>query len=47
MSKQDVIAKIYFNESGYGSKQRTLKESREKDKSITMTDVEQFFQKKC
>ena len=45
MSKQDIIAKIYFNESGYGSKQRTLKESREKDKTIAMTDVEEFFRK--
>ena len=45
MSKQDIIAKIYFNESGYGSKQRTLKESREKDKSIRMTDIEEFFRK--
>ena len=45
MSKQDTIAKIYFNESGYGSRARTLKESREKDKTITMTDIEEFFRK--
>lgn len=45
MSKQDTIAKIYFNEAGYGSRARTLKESREKDKTITMSDVEEFFRK--
>jgi len=44
-SKQDIIEKVYFNEAGYGSKQSTLKESREKDKTITMSDIDIFFRK--
>ena len=45
--KQDIISKIYFDRAGYGSKANTLKDAREKDKSIKMEDVEQFFKKKC
>ena len=44
-SKQDTIAKIYFDRSGYGSKQTTLRDAKEKDKTITMKDVEEFFRK--
>ena len=43
--KQDIISKIYFDRAGYGSKANTLKDAREKDKSIKMEDVEQFFRK--
>ena len=43
--KQDIISKIYFDRAGYGSKQTTLKDAREKDKSIKMSDVEEFFKK--
>ena len=42
-SKQDAIAKIYFDRSGYGSKQTTLRDAKEKDKTITMRDVEKVF----
>ena len=42
-SKQDIIGKIYFDRSGYGSKQTTLRDAQEKDKTITMKDVEEFF----
>ena len=42
-SKQDPIRKIYFDTSGYGSKATTLKDAKEKDKTITMKDVEEFF----
>ena len=41
--KQDIISKIYFDRSGYGSKATTLKDARETDKSIKMSDVEEFF----
>ena len=44
-SKQDIIGKIYFDRSGYGSKQTTLRDAKEKDKTITMKDVEEFFRK--
>ena len=43
MSKQEIIANVYYDRSGYGSRAQTLKESREKDKSITKDDVEEFF----
>ena len=45
MSKQEIIANVYYDRSGYGSRAQTLKESREKDKSITKDDVEEFFKK--
>ena len=43
MSKQEIIGNIYFDKAGFGSKNTTLKDAREKDKSITMKDVEGFF----
>ena len=43
--KQDIISKIYFDRAGYQSKANTLKDAREKDKSIKMEDVEQFLKR--
>ena len=43
--KQKIINDIYFDRSGYGSKATTLKDARQKDKSITMDDVNDFFRK--
>ena len=43
--KQKIINDIYFDRSGYGSKATTLKDAREKDKTITMDDVNEFFRK--
>ena len=45
MSKQEMISNVYYDKSGFGSKQRTLKEAKEKDKTITMKDIEDFFRK--
>ena len=45
--KQKIINDIYFDRSGYGSKATTLKDAKQKDKSITMDDVNEFFRKKC
>ena len=45
MSKQDIIAKIYYDPSGFSSKANTLKESKKKDPSITKEDVDEFFSK--
>ena len=44
-SKQELIAKVYYDKAGYGSKSRTLAEAREKDKSITKSDVDERFNK--
>ena len=44
-NKQKIINDIYFDKGGFGSKANTLKDAREKDKTITMQDVEQFFKK--
>ena len=43
--KQKIINDIYFDRSGYGSKATTLKDARQKDKSITMDDVNEFCRK--
>ena len=43
--KQKIINDIYFDRSGYGSKATTLKDARQKDASITMDDVNEFFRK--
>ena len=41
--KQKIINDVYFDKAGFGSKQRTLSEAREKDKTITMSDINEFF----
>ena len=43
-SKTDLLKKIYFDRSGFGSLQTTYKDAKEKDKSITMNDVKDFFE---
>ena len=43
--KQKIINDIYFDRAGFGSKSRTLEEAREKDKTITMADINEFFRK--
>ena len=43
MSKQEIIGNINFDKAGFGSKNTTLKDAREKNKSITMKDLEDFF----
>ena len=34
-TKQDIMSNIYYDRAGYGSKNTTLKDAREKDQSIT------------
>ena len=41
--RQKIINDIYFDRSGFGSKQVTLKDAKENDSSIKMSDVERFF----
>ena len=43
--KDDIISKVYYDRSGFGSRSRTLEEAREKDKTITMSDINEFFRK--
>ena len=43
--KQKIINDVHFDRAGYGSKQRTLSEAREIDKTITMGDINEFFRK--
>ena len=43
MEKQSIISKIYNDPSGFGSQAVTLKEAREKDKTITKDDVKDWF----
>ena len=45
MSKQEITSNVYYDRAGLGSRQRTLKEPGEKDKSITIDDVNEFFKK--
>ena len=45
MDKQKIISDIYYDKSGYGSKAITLKDARQKDKTITADDVNEFFRK--
>ena len=43
--KQKIINDVYFDRAGFGSKSRTLEEARGKDKTITMSDINEFFRK--
>ena len=44
-SKQEIIANIYYDKGGFGSKAVTLKDARAKDKTITKDDVEDFLKR--
>ena len=41
--KQSIINKIYYDRGGFGSKKITLDDSRKIDKSIKMSDIDEFF----
>ena len=43
MSKQETIGNVYHDKSGYASKKTTLEDSKKKDPTIKMADVEEFF----
>ena len=43
-SKTHVLKKIYFDRSGFGSTQTTYKDAKQKDTSITMNDIKDFFE---
>ena len=39
----DIISKIYFEPSGYGSIQSTVKDAHKIDKTIKLVDVKAWF----
>lgn len=43
--KQKIIDEVYNDKGGFGSKLRTLNEARKKDKTISIEDVNKYFQK--
>ena len=43
--KQKDIDDVYFDRAGFGSKSQTLEEAREKDKTISVGDISEFFRK--
>ena len=43
--RQRIINDAYFDRAGFGSKSRTLAEAREKDKTITMGDINDFLER--
>ena len=47
MGRNDIISKVYFDRSGFGSKKNTLEDARKTDKTVTKSDVDEFFLKEC
>ena len=43
--EQKTINDVYFDKGGFGSKPRRLAEAREKDKTITMGDINDFLER--
>ena len=44
-SKDEIISNIYYGEAGYGSVKATLKEAKEKYRTITLDDVKHWMNK--
>ena len=43
MTAEDIITKIYYDWSSYGSMKNTLADAKHIDSSTTLNDVKQFF----
>ena len=43
MDKNNIISKIYYDRSGFGSIKTTLEDARKVNKSITLDDVKKFL----
>ncbi len=39
----NIISKIYYDKSGFGSIKTTLEDARKVDKSITLEDIKKLF----
>ena len=46
MTKEEIIEKIYYDKSGYGSIVQTFKDAKHIDNTITYNDVKDWFDKK-
>ena len=44
-NKNDIISKIYFDRSGFGSIQTTYKDAKAKEPTITLNEVKEWFKK--
>ena len=45
INKNAIISKTYCDRSGYGSITTTYKDAKQKEQSITLNDVKEWFQK--
>ena len=45
INKNDIISKICYDKSGYGSIATTYKDAKQKEQSITLNDGKEWFQK--
>ena len=45
MDKNEIIKKVYYDPAGFGSIQATLKDARNKDKTININDVKAWFKR--
>ena len=45
INTNDIISKICHDKSGYGSITTTYKDAKQKEQSITLNDVKEWFQK--
>ena len=43
MDKTDLLSKLYYDPSGFQSQQRLYKDAKQKDKTITMKDVKEWY----
>ena len=43
MDKNESLNKLYFDPSGFQSQQRLYKEAKQKDNTITMKDVKEWY----
>ena len=43
MDKNNIISKIYYDKSGFGSIKTTFEDAKKVDKSITLEDIKNFF----
>ena len=44
-NKDEILSSIYYDRSGYGSVNTTYQDAKKKDKTITVNDVQQWFEK--
>ena len=45
INKHDIIRKIYYDRSGYGSITTTYNDAKQKEQSITLNDVKEWYKR--